>query len=72
MAMEQDAALKKALLELSEEYRQVIEWRNYQGLSFEEIGQRTDRSAEAARKLWGRALKNLQDLLGADDASSSG
>ena len=69
---EKDVALGKALLELSDEYRQVIQLRNYDGLSFEEIGQCLGRSAAAARKLWGRALKQLQEILGCDDGSSRG
>ena len=55
--------LRAALEQLPEHYRQIIQWRNYDCLSFEEISQRLDRSAEAARKLWGRALQQLQQEL---------
>ena len=44
-------ALRASVQGLPEEYRMVIEWRNYSRLSFEEIGQRMNRSADAARKV---------------------
>jgi RNA polymerase sigma-70 factor (ECF subfamily) len=64
---EQDAALQGALERLPEPYRQVVLWRNYDRLPFEEIGRRLDRSAEAARKLWVRAIEQLQQSLGVCD-----
>jgi RNA polymerase sigma-70 factor (ECF subfamily) len=70
MAGEQDDALQQALQQLGDEYRQVIQLRNYERLSFEEIGLRMERSADAARKLWGRALKKLQQLMGQRNGSS--
>lgn len=63
VAREQDELLQRALGRLSRERQQVIRWRNYDRLSFEEIGGRLGRSAEAARKLWTRALRELQTLL---------
>src|SRR5262249_32445428 len=51
-AHEQDEALRRALEQLPEEARQVIQWRNYDRCSFDEIGQRLGRSPEAARKVW--------------------
>jgi RNA polymerase sigma-70 factor (ECF subfamily) len=60
MAREQDEALRRAIERLPEAYRQVIQWRNYERCPFEEIGQRLGRSAEAARKLWTRALDELR------------
>jgi RNA polymerase sigma-70 factor (ECF subfamily) len=68
-AREQDAALAAALECLPDHYRQIIEWRNYDRLEFEVIGQRLGRSAEAARKLWGRAVEQLQQLLESPDAT---
>jgi RNA polymerase sigma-70 factor (ECF subfamily) len=69
MAGEQDAALRRALDELPEDYRTVIQLRNYGQLSFEEIGKQLGRSADAARKLWARALKKLQQILDRSDAA---
>lgn len=60
---EQVANLRAALTQLSEEYRQVIMWRNWDQLSFAEIGDRLGRSEEAARKLWTRAVAKLAEFL---------
>lgn len=57
---ERAAALRRALERLPERYRQVIEWRHRQRCSFQEIGRRLDGSADAARKLWARALQRLR------------
>jgi hypothetical protein len=38
----------------------VIELRNRERLTFAEVGQRMGRSAEAARKLWARAIELLR------------
>jgi RNA polymerase sigma-70 factor (ECF subfamily) len=63
MAAEQVAALERALDRLPEDYREVLTLR-YQGdLSFEDIGQRLGRSGNAARKLWLRALRKLEQEL---------
>jgi RNA polymerase sigma-70 factor (ECF subfamily) len=63
MAAEQSAALERALGRLPEDYREVLLLR-YQGdLSFEEIGGRLGRSANAARKLRLRALRKLEQEL---------
>jgi RNA polymerase sigma-70 factor (ECF subfamily) len=64
MRREQSEALLAALGRLRENYRQVVIWHQYDGLTFEEIGERLDRSAEAARKLWTRALICLTEELG--------
>src|SRR5262249_36480353 len=60
---EQDAALGRALERLPEDYRRVVTWRDYDRVPFDEIGRRLDRSAEAARKLWVRAVEQLQQEL---------
>ena len=52
--------LKKTIQTLSAEHRTVIELRNWQQLPFSEIGQRMGRSEDAARKLWARAVLQLQ------------
>lgn len=56
-------ALQIAIQKLPEHYQDVIQWRNYDRASFEDIGQRLERSAEAARKLWVRAVEMLQQDL---------
>jgi RNA polymerase sigma-70 factor (ECF subfamily) len=44
-------------------YRTVIEMRYQEGCSFSEIGRRLGRSADAARKLWFRAVGRLAEQL---------
>jgi RNA polymerase sigma-70 factor (ECF subfamily) len=62
-AGEQQAALARAMACLPDDYRRVVELRNWERKSFEEIGVALGRSAEAARKLWARAIEKLQELL---------
>jgi RNA polymerase sigma-70 factor (ECF subfamily) len=56
--------LTAALDRLPEHYRQVLVWRQIEDLSFEEMAQRLGRSVEAVRKLWLRAVQQLQEELG--------
>jgi RNA polymerase sigma-70 factor, ECF subfamily len=58
-----DLALDRALEQLPEDYQTVILLRHRDKLSFAEIGERTSRSADAARMCWTRAVKRLQDVL---------
>ena len=53
-----------ALERLPENYRRVVVWYQYERLTFDEIGRRLDRTAEAARKLWSRALVRLTEEIG--------
>jgi RNA polymerase sigma-70 factor (ECF subfamily) len=57
-------ALMAALERIPEDYRRVIVWYQYDQHTFEEIGRRLNRSAEAARKVWSRALARLTNELG--------
>jgi RNA polymerase sigma-70 factor (ECF subfamily) len=52
-----------AIALLSDEYREVILLRNRDGLSFSDIGQKLNRTADAARMLWGRAIQKLTEQL---------
>jgi RNA polymerase sigma-70 factor (ECF subfamily) len=60
---ERDLALERALDQLPAHYQEVIRWRNYDQLSFPEIGTRLGRTDEAARRVWIRAIARLQELL---------
>jgi RNA polymerase sigma-70 factor (ECF subfamily) len=60
---EQDQALQAALGRLPEDYRRVITLRYEEQLPFEEIGRLLQRSPDAARKLWARAVERLQEEL---------
>jgi RNA polymerase sigma-70 factor, ECF subfamily len=57
-------ALLEAITDLPEHYRQVVVLHHQQGATFEEIADRLETTAEAARKLWVRALVRLRNSLG--------
>jgi RNA polymerase sigma-70 factor (ECF subfamily) len=63
MANEQAQAVQQALERLPPDYRQVILLRYQEQLSFEEISRRMARSANAAEKLWLRAVERLRKEL---------
>lgn len=65
-AAEEERDLRAALDRLIADDRRVIELRNFELLSFSEIGRRMDRTADGARKLWARAMGRLTLLLRAD------
>ncbi len=58
---EQLASIEDQLTLLPESYRQVLVWRNLEGIEFEEIATRMGRSVNAVRVLWARALRRLSD-----------
>lgn len=60
---EQAEVLRRALDQLPEEKRRLVDWRNYELCSFSEIGRRLGKSEEAARKAWARAIEELQRIL---------
>jgi RNA polymerase sigma-70 factor (ECF subfamily) len=61
MSHERARRIQEALSRLPEEYRCVIELRYQEGRTFEEIGSQLGLSANAARHLWRRAIKRLQE-----------
>lgn len=61
---ERDRAIMAAMKLLPGRYREVVVWHHDDGQTFEVIGTRLGISADAARKLWNRALIRLQKLLG--------
>ncbi len=63
MLAEESARLGNAMSKLPDEYQQVLQLRSWQELEFEEIGTIMDRSSEAARKLWTRAVLKLEQVL---------
>ena len=60
---EVDAVLAGVLAELDEQDREIVILRNVQDLDWNEIGLRTQRSPDAARMRWTRALQQLGTLL---------
>lgn len=68
IAREQSQAIDEALACLPEQYRQIILLVNREHRSFAEAGQIMNRSADAARRLWSRAIERLgQELEGGDE-----
>lgn len=60
VADEQMRLLQIALDRMDPIDRRVIEMRNWEELSFNEIGRSVDKSAEATRKIWSRAIIKLE------------
>lgn len=56
--------LESALERLPAAYRQIILWRSRDRWQFAEIGARMNRSPDAARMLWRRAIRQLRTELG--------
>jgi RNA polymerase sigma-70 factor (ECF subfamily) len=63
LAKERSHALHEALARLPEHYRQIIHWRLWEELPFEEIARRLERGVDAARMLWWRAIACLEKEL---------
>ncbi len=60
---EMAVVLADALDALDEDHREVIVLRSLQELEWEQVGQRLGRTSDAARMLWGRAVKLLRPLI---------
>ena len=58
---EEAVLLADALQRLPEDYREVILWRNLEGLSFDLVAERMDRTVHSVKNLWTRALGKLRD-----------
>jgi RNA polymerase sigma-70 factor, ECF subfamily len=64
---EASAVLADRMARLPVAYREVLVWRNLEGLSFDEVAGRMGRTPGAVRVLWVRALDQLRLLLKEDD-----
>jgi len=64
MAHEQAERLRAIVASLPDDYREVINCRYEEELSFAEIAARMGRSENAVRKLWFRAVERLEQELG--------
>src|SRR5262249_34591429 len=68
IALEQAQRLRQALERLTDDHRWVITLRYVEQCSFEEIGRRMQRTANAARLLWLRAIERVKhELRDADE-----
>ncbi|QDV65993.1 sigma-70 family RNA polymerase sigma factor [Crateriforma conspicua] len=54
--------LSRQLGKLKDNYRDVIVYRNLQGMSFEEIGQRMNVKSGTARMMWVRAIAKFKEI----------
>jgi RNA polymerase sigma-70 factor (ECF subfamily) len=64
---EDEILLADTLAQMPADYRDVIVLRHVEGLPFEEVALRMDRSAGAVRMLWLRALKKMRESLNGEN-----
>jgi RNA polymerase sigma-70 factor (ECF subfamily) len=65
LQLDSELRVAAALAQLPPDYQEVIVLRNLQRLPFNEVAERMERSRPAVQMLWMRAIKKLQDLVGA-------
>jgi RNA polymerase sigma-70 factor (ECF subfamily) len=63
LARERELLIADALARLAPDHREVIILRNLQGLPFDQVAQRMDRSRAATQMLWMRAIQKLQEVV---------
>ena len=63
-ANERREQVQRALKRLPIEYRQIILWHDRDGLGWTQIALKLDRSPDAVRMLWKRAIRKLTEVLG--------
>lgn len=71
VGLEKQATLDHCLGRLPEEYRRAIELRHLNEKTFAQIGEALGKSADAARKVWFRALARLRKEMKAHDEAGS-
>ena len=62
-ALEEEKQIRECLAKMPELDREVLILRTWEGRSFTEIGEILDRSSEAVRKQWSRAVERLGRML---------
>ncbi len=60
---ERSVLLSQALSELSEEHREALILREFEGLTFAEVAQRMNRSVSSVKNLWVRGLMKMRKLM---------
>jgi RNA polymerase sigma-70 factor (ECF subfamily) len=63
---ERAAVVLDALERLPEEYRKVLELRNFEDLPFAAVAAHLGRSVDAVRQLWVRAVRSLRQEIGVE------
>lgn len=66
---EEAVLLADRLAQLPDDYREVLVLRNLQGLPFDEVARRIDRSVGATRMLWLRAIEKLRTVYRKEESS---
>ncbi|MGL4420524.1 MAG: RNA polymerase sigma factor [Gemmataceae bacterium] len=59
-SQEEERRLRKALTTLPDEYRLIIAWRQHDRLEWNVIAERLNKTADAARLVWYRAIEQLR------------
>jgi RNA polymerase sigma-70 factor (ECF subfamily) len=72
MRQEEAQQLRAAVERLPELQRQVLIWHHWEGLTFAEIGRRVQRSEDAVRMIFGRALNRLAEEVEHENARRPG
>ncbi len=67
---EEELQVAEALLQLPEDYQEVIRLRHFQQLPFEQVAQSMGRSRPAVQMLWLRAVRRLAQVMKQTQASS--
>lgn len=70
-SIEESLHVQKAISNLSEEHQAVINLRIYEGLPFDQVGQAMNRTDEAARNLFIRAIDELRVQFKSHDPSAN-
>jgi RNA polymerase sigma-70 factor (ECF subfamily) len=71
VSAEEQEVLRAAVASLPDDYATVVRLVHIEGLKLADAGARMGRSADAARKLYGRALEAMADRLGGASGTSS-
>ena len=61
--------LREAMLRLTKDHQRVLQLRNWERLTFADIATRMNRSEQAVKKLWARAVARLEREMGESDES---
>ncbi|MCA9094487.1 MAG: sigma-70 family RNA polymerase sigma factor [Planctomycetaceae bacterium] len=67
MTLENREQMMEAMQQLPEHYREVLQLHLFDGQTFEAIGQRIGKSADAVRKTWVSALRAFKKLIPNDE-----
>lgn len=68
VSVDEDARrIQQLLTNLPKEYRLVVQWRNFEGIQFNEIASRLGKTSGATRLVWLRAIRMLREMYEHED-----